>query len=139
MEDKDKIKVIVADDNLVFLEGLNLLFSKRDEFKILDTCANGKELINNKHIGRADLLLIDIEMPEMNGFEAAKYINHHYSKLPMIAITMYMDTVYMNDIMGSGFKAFIHKPEVSEKLFDTIASVLNNKRVFPKNIKLSKN
>ncbi len=139
MDIKDKINIIITDDNLAFIEGLKLLLSKNQDFSILDICSNGLELINNKSLHVADLLLVDIEMPEMNGLDAATRINYKYPTLPMIALTMHYDKVYLNDIIMCGFKAFIHKPEVHNKLCEVIELVLSNEFVFPEKLKIIKN
>ena len=134
MKYKDKINIIIADDSDVFIEGLRLMFSKKKEYHILDTCKNGLELINNINLSKADLLLIDIEMPKMNGIIAATKLNCINVNLPMIAITMYKEKIYLEDIIKAGFKAFIHKPEVSKSLFYVIEQVLNNEFIFPDNL-----
>ena len=136
MVHKDKIQIIITDDSPPFIEGLILMLSKNQNFRILDTCSNGLKLVSNTSLSKADLLLVDIEMPEMNGLEAAKRVNYQYPNLPMIALTMYQDKVYLLDIVSSGFKAFILKPEVPQKLFEVIQLVLADKYAFPKNLKI---
>lgn len=131
-----KINIIIADDNLVFLEGLRFLISTRSELIVIEESRNGFELMNSKNLNNADLLLIDIEMPVKNGIEAAKHINNHYRDLPMIAMTMHHENVFLNDILGAGFKGYIYKPDLSKVLFDRITKVLNKEFVFPDNLNI---
>lgn len=127
----NKTKVIIADDNTVFLEGLGVLFSKQSWLEIINTYSDGLELLNSKKLGSANLLLVDIDMPKLNGVEAAAEINKNYPNLPMIAMTMHNEKVYIEEIILAGFKGFIHKPEIYNLLFSTIEQVLEGNYVFP--------
>ncbi|MBN2165336.1 MAG: response regulator transcription factor [Marinilabiliaceae bacterium] len=131
-----KTKVIITDDSPSFIQGLVLMIGSNSLFEIIATCSNGLELLQSKDLLRADLLLIDIEMPVMNGFEAAKKISFIEPKLPMIAITMNRTTVFLRDVVMAGFKGFVYKTEIHKDLFDTIEKVLTNKFVFPKELNL---
>lgn len=132
-----KIGVLIVDDSPEFLEGLQMLFSITEDYEITDILTNGEELVQFPRIEQVDIILLDIEMPILNGIEAAKRINYNYPNKPMIALTMYIDRVYLLEIVEAGFKAFIHKPDIADRLFDTMDRVLKNEMVFPDNIKLN--
>ena len=131
-----KVKVIITDDSNSFLAGLENMLSGNPHFEVIEKCENGLELLKNRNLIMADLLLIDIEMPKMNGLEAASRINFQYPELPMIAITTNIKDVFLKDIIYAGFKGFIYKPKLQEELFETIDKVLSNKFSFPKDLKL---
>lgn len=139
MVDNKIINIIIADDSPVFIEALSFLFSKNQKYNIIDVCSNGLELVSSKNIYHADILLIDIEMPVMNGYQAATKINFNYSSLPMIALTMHSENVYLSEFIKAGFRGYIHKPDSYQNLFRVIDEVINNKMVFPKNIKITNN
>jgi DNA-binding NarL/FixJ family response regulator len=88
------------------------------------TAANGLELLSHPLLHTADILFIDCEMPIMNGIEAAIHINYKYPRMNMIAITMYEDSVYLDDITSVGFKGYVHKTEINTKLEAVMAQVL---------------
>lgn len=132
-----KKNIVIADDSPIFAEGLNVLVDSWPDYKIIEVCKNGMELVESTVLSIADIALVDIEMPVMNGFEAARLVNKKQPNLPMIALTMYQEQAYLKDIIFAGFKAFIYKPEVPTKLFEVINQVLNNKYIFPKNLKLN--
>jgi len=135
MKNKDTINVIIADDNPLVIEGLILMLSKRKDIRVLDTCKDGLELVSNENLAYAGLLLVDIDMPIMNGIEAAIRVNYKHPLLPMIAITMHKEKVYLEEIVGAGFKGFVHKPEISKNLYDVMRMVLDNKFAYPDNLK----
>lgn len=73
----------------------------------------------------------------LNGIEAGKKINFMYNGLPMIAVTMNQEDVYLKEIIGAGFKGFIYKPDVAKSLTDVIDHVMNNEFVFLKCLKFN--
>lgn len=130
------INIIIADDSKDFIEAFTLRLSRNKDYKIIDICYNGKELVESQHLHCAHVVISDIEMPLLNGIQAAKKINWQYPKLPLIALSMYKERIYLIEIIGAGFSGFIYKPDVSTTLFDTISDVLNKKFTFPTDIKL---
>ena len=134
---KDKINIILVDDSKVFIEGLKVILSKFFNYHLLDICNNGKELIESPNLPEADLIIMDIEMPVMNGIEAARRINSEYPNLTMLALTMHLEKVFLEDIIEAGFKGLIYKPEASKKLNGVIREIMNDKLVFPENLNLN--
>jgi DNA-binding NarL/FixJ family response regulator len=131
-----KIKTIIVDDNPVFLEGLASLLKKESRFDILAKLYSGKNLLEFSGLMKADLILMDIEMPELNGIEAAKRVNFIDQHVKMIAITMYQDKVYLQHLVEAGFRGFVNKSEVAINLFKVIDEVMQNQFVYPENIKI---
>lgn len=134
MKLEDKIKIIITDDSPSFMEGLELLLVSGGRFEIIGRCANGAELCRDRNLSMADLLLIDFEMPVMNGIEAAKKINFIHPQIPMIIVTMNIQTIFLKDVVYAGFKGFVYKANLQSELLPTIEKVLNNKFVFPKEL-----
>ena len=132
---KENLRIIIADDSVVFAEALGLLL-RNNKFNIIDVCYNGRELISSAKLNSAQLILADIEMPEMNGIEAARIVNYKYPHIPLIALSMHFEKVFLNEIIMVGFKGFLYKPETPQKLLEVIDQVLDNKFVFPNNLKM---
>lgn len=131
MKSLNQINLIIADDNPAFVEALRFFLSKFDVFNIMEICKNGKELVDSKNLDKADLLLIDIQMPVMDGFQAAKLINWKCPKLAMISITMNEGEIYLQELIQCGFNGYVHKTQISKTLVDTINKVMQDKFVFP--------
>jgi DNA-binding NarL/FixJ family response regulator len=130
------INIIIVDDNPAFSESLSILLGQKNKYNILAKFSSGIDLLNYPNLGHADLILLDIEMPGLNGFETAKRIGFRYHQIKLIAITMYQDKVYLEQLIGSGFKGFINKTEVAEKIDIIIKNVLSNQFKFPGDIKI---
>ncbi|WP_462251125.1 PAS domain-containing protein, partial [Ferruginibacter sp.] len=108
------IKVLVVED-----VALNQLLVKTllEDFGFdCDICANGKLAIEKLHTGAYDIILMDLQMPEMNGFEATEYIRHTmHSAIPIIALTADVTTADVAKCKAVGMDDYISKP-VDEKL-----------------------
>ncbi len=108
----DKIQLIVADDNPIFLEAITSYLSKLEQFEIVATFTSGPDLLEAMDNYDPDLILLDIEMPWLNGLETAKRLSSHGMKLKMIAITMYHDGIYIKKLIEAGFMGFVNKNSV---------------------------
>ena len=133
-----KIKTIVVDDNQVFLEGLVTFLKESEKYEVIARGSSGMKMINRPELNEADLLLMDIDMPDMNGFEVAIRINFLYPALKMVAITMYEDGIYLKQIVEAGFRGFINKERLNEELFTALKKVEMNEYIFPEGISITK-
>ncbi len=132
----DKIKVIIVDDNPAAIEGVSLVLEQDERFEVLATYNNGKELLESRVIGLSDLILMDIEMPVMDGIKAASMVSFRFPRIKLLAITMYQDQLYLRDILGAGYHGFVNKGKVAEDLIKAINDIMHNKRIYPKGLKI---
>jgi DNA-binding NarL/FixJ family response regulator len=123
----NNIRLIIADDNKVFIEGIQLLISTMNHVDIIEVFQNGKELIQSNSLSNTDVILIDSEMPCLSEMETAKIISKNYPFIPLIAFTMHKDKIYIDELIKSGFKAIIYKPEISQILPDLLKKIVENK------------
>lgn len=130
-----KINIIVVDDNPAFLKGIAHYIGREDKYKLIAQLNSGIGLLECKEAERAHIILLDIEMPQMNGFETAKKIIKQYPDLKVIAITMYQDKVYLKELVEAGFKGIINKINVPEAIFASIESAMANHFLIPDNMK----
>ena len=129
-----KIRVVIVDDNIAFLEGIEALLETNDQIELVGRFTSGKELLKYKKLNNVDLLLLDVEMPEMNGIQTAKRVNFDYPRIKIIAITMYQDIVYLTQLIEAGFLGFVNKASVTDELFDTIDKIMEGELSFPESI-----
>ena len=132
-----KINIIIVDDNKVFLEGVSSFLKDDPKFNIIAQFTSGIELINYPHLALADIVLLDIEMPEMNGIETAKIVNQKCRHIKLIAVTMYQDKVYLRQLVEAGFRTFVNKVNVTETILEAIETTLAGKYNFPSDLKLN--
>ncbi len=131
MSKEGKIQVIIVDDNPIFLEGITSYLSKFEQFDIVAVFTSGPMLIEAISEYDPDLILMDIEMPWLNGMETAKRLSVYGMKLKLIAITMYYDGIYIRKLKEAGFMGFVNKNNVSENLIQVMETVLKGEASFP--------
>ena len=126
-----EIKLIIADDHELFRNGLAELLRKHDEIKIVKSVADGfelMELLNSKF--EADIVLLDITMPNMDGFEVLKELKTLSSDLKPIVISMHNDGNYIAKCAKMGAYGYLLKNTDESELILAIRSVYKGKKYF---------
>jgi DNA-binding NarL/FixJ family response regulator len=129
-----KIRVAIVDDNIPFLEGLEAFVEADERFEVMAKFTSGYDLLKFNKLSSIELLLLDVEMPGLNGVQTAKLLNYDFPRIKIIAITMYHDKVYLTQLIESGFLGFVNKTNVSDELFDTIDRIMCGELCFPESI-----
>lgn len=133
----EKTKIIVVDDNETFLKGIIFYLEHVLLHEVIGYATNGKEFLNlGKNTVTADIILMDIQMPEINGFQATKKFLSSYNYSKIIAVTNFPDMAYLRELIYTGFKGCVYKSRIYEELPAAIDSVSKGKLYFPENIKL---
>ena len=111
----NEIKVILADDHNLFRNGLKLLLSGHKTIRVVGEASDGEQLLNLLNNTPADIVLIDIEMPVMNGIEASRAIVELFPAVRIISLSMYGEEEYYYRMIEAGVKGFILKnSEITE-------------------------
>jgi len=103
-------KIIIVDDHTLFRNGLHILLNNIKNYKVVEEAANGKEFIEILDKGtEVDLVLLDINMPVMDGIEAAKIALSKRPDLKIITLSMYGEEDYYYKMVDAGVKGFLLK------------------------------
>jgi len=132
-----KIKIIIAEDHALYRDGLKTMLSLHDEFEIIAEAVNGGELIKLFEFLRPDVVLMDINMPEVNGIEATKFVAEHFKDTKVIAITMNDEKSSIMDMMDAGANGYVLKSEDKEEIIKAIETVMNGDDYYSKNVENS--
>ncbi len=116
------IKVIIADDHSVFLDGLQMLVESDPALEMVERAENGKDLIHKAGALQPDVVITDLKMPGINGIEAIKKINENKST-PCIALSTFDNDALILDAMAAGAKGYILKNAQKEEIIDGIKTV----------------
>lgn len=133
------MKLIVVDDNHSFLEAITFFLQEKLCIDVIEKFESGVELLKSKKITEADIILLDIEMPDMSGLEVAKQLLYHHKNAKLVAITNHNDKVFLDDLIYSGFKGFVPKNTVFDDMEKILLNVAKNVYSFPNQMKLKPN
>ena len=116
------IKVAVVDDHSVFRKGVINVLSKNENIEIVAEANNGKEFIDllTSLPVLPEVLLLDIQMPVMNGYETLDYVHVHYPKMKVIMISLIQDQITVNNLFEKGASGFISKNAEPEAIMEVI-------------------
>lgn len=129
----EKIKVIIADDSDFVRDGMRIILEVDEEFEVLGCASNGKDAIEIAEKTSPDVFLMDIQMPEMDGIEATKYIvEHNLGKV--LILTTFDDDELVQNALRNGAKGYLIKNHTPEHLKQMIKSVYNGTGVMEENI-----
>lgn len=130
------MKTVLVDDSKKFIDGLTYFLRKHMEIDIVGIARNGKEFLDFLKDNSVELVLMDINMPEMGGLEAAKLSLWEYPHLKIIAITMYREKAYLRELLEAGFKGCVFKTEIYNQLLEAIREVRHGNYYFPEDIQM---
>lgn len=120
-----KIQVAIADDHTLLRKALAKLISSFDNYAVLFEADNGKEIKNKltSHI-IPDVILLDVNMPEMDGYETAKWVYNNYPQIKVLALSMYSDEKTIIRMLRLGAKGYILKNIDPEELKNALDSIV---------------
>ena len=121
----NKIKIALADDELLFRKGIAFLLQREPNFEILFEASDGEELISylKKEPEQPDVILMDLKMPNLNGVEATKIIHKNFPGIKIIALTSYNTKPFIANMIQVGAVSFIVKNATPQEVIYTINEV----------------
>ncbi len=124
------IRIIIVDDHEIFRSGLRMVINRLGYAEVVAEAGNGLELMELLKIHETDLILMDIEMPIMNGIEATERVLEKFPNVKIIALTMYKDDAYIRSMIEAGVKGFLIKNIRKEVLDRAIQAVFHGKTYY---------
>jgi DNA-binding NarL/FixJ family response regulator len=128
------IKVVIADDHALLREGLAKILSLESNFLIVGEANCGDEAIALTRTLKPDVVLMDINMPGLNGIEATKIIKEEMPQVGIIALTIHEDEEYIFELVRAGVSGYILKDIQPEQLIKAIKDVAEGKTAIQPNI-----
>jgi DNA-binding NarL/FixJ family response regulator len=122
--------IIIVDDHLIFRQGLKALLTTENIASVIGEASNGKEYLELLLHLKPDLVLMDIDMPHMNGMEATQKSLDLFPELKIIAFTMFGDEEYYYKMIDLGVKGFILKSSGINELEKAISEVVQGESYF---------
>ncbi len=128
------IKIWIADDHQLVIDGLKLLLSQKNNVSIVGESNNGTELLESLKTNSVDLIISDLKMPGVNGFALMAIIKENYPEIPLLVISMSDEFEIVYKLFQTEVEGYILKNSGKEELFNAIDDVLNGKIHYEKNL-----
>lgn len=129
------IRIAITEDNALALKSLEEKLAGFNDILVKHTAKNGSEILENlKQNPLIDVILMDIEMPVMNGIEATAKIKELYPQIKIVMITIYDDDEYIFNAIKAGADSYILKDTRAEKIYETLTDTLNGGSVMSPSI-----
>ncbi|MCO5235886.1 MAG: response regulator transcription factor [Chitinophagaceae bacterium] len=124
------LKVIIADDHALFRAGVKTALSLKKDIRIIGEAENGQQLLHLlKHL-QPDIILLDIQMPVMDGITVLPEIKKLYPEIRIIMLTMHNDHSMISRLMEVGANAYLTKNSDSEVIYEAIRTCYDNEYYF---------
>jgi two-component system, NarL family, nitrate/nitrite response regulator NarL len=131
---KQPIRIFVTDDHRVFIDGVQSILSQIPEFSVVGTSQNGVDTIAALQEQPCDVLLLDVEMPMMNGLEVARMIRTLKIDVKILCLTMHDEREFIVGVMRSGVQGYLLKNSGKQELLEAIQVVASGQHYFSREI-----
>ncbi len=119
-----KYNVLIVDDHFVVREGLKLILETSDDYQVVGEAENGQMAINMALELQPDVILMDLNMPVMDGLEAMEKLQQQQCNIPVVILTTYNEDDLMVKGLAIGAKGYLLKDSKRENLFRTLDSAI---------------
>ncbi|MEL7833769.1 response regulator transcription factor [Fodinibius sp. Rm-B-1B1-1] len=124
------VKILLVDDHDIVRDGIQMLLEDEIGIEITAEAENGKEAIETCKNHDIDLVIMDINMPEMDGIEATKKIIEDFDEIKILALTMMDEDQHIRQMIKAGASGYILKSSNKLELVDAITTILDGKHYF---------
>lgn len=128
------ITIGIADDHLLVIQGIKAMLSKKNHLSIVFAAENGNSLLNNLKISLPDVLLLDIQMPDMSGIDLCQQIAKDYPSVKILALTNMDESFYVKQMIRNGAAGYLLKNTDQLTMIDAIEEVMMGNQYLDKQI-----
>jgi len=131
-----KIKIALADDELLFRQGLKSILENEEDIEVLYDAENGSDLMQKlkKAKTHPDIVVTDLKMPELNGVEVTKILTKEFPDIKIIALTSYFSKPFILSMISIGAVAYLAKNSTPKLMIKTIKEVHKNGFYYDKKV-----
>ncbi len=122
------IRTILADDHKLFCDGLERLLNDTTHFQVLEKFYNGFALLDRIRFHQPDLVVIDVEMPGLSGFDVIKRIRINDEETRIVVLSMHEENVFSQEAFELGANGYLNKAMESMALIDALTRICNGER-----------
>lgn len=124
---REKIKIVIADDQELIRDSLKIVLSANQDMEVIDTVADGREVIRSIRSKKPDVILMDVRMPGMDGVSCTQIIKENYPQIKIIILTTFDDDEYVYNALKYGASGYLLKGVSMAELSSAIRTVYSGK------------
>ena len=125
-----KIKVLIVDDHQLVIDGLKLMLEGHEYIDFVDSALNGASALELLAIKEVDVLLLDINMPVMDGISCCRQVSKNYPSIKILALSMMQEASLVKKMLKEGASGFLLKNAGQEEVLEAIQKVHRGERAF---------
>lgn len=126
------VRILVADDNEIMRRCLRRILETKDDWQVCEEARNGREAVDKAGQSSPDVILLDFEMPEMNGLDAAKEIRRRSPDLPILMVSLHMSRLLENEAKKVGIQGACAKSDIG-CVVEAVAALLHKGGTYYRN------
>jgi len=124
------IKIVIADDHEMVIDGLMAVLENVEDYQVIGKANSGHEVLQLLQKQVPDIILMDIDMPNMNGMECTAYVKKHYSDVKVLILSMHGDAAHIKEVLNKGADGYILKNTGKKELVQAITALLKGRTYF---------
>ena len=126
----EALRILIADDHPLFRHGIRESLNLAPDIQVVGEATSGEEAITQAEALHPDVILMDVNMPGVNGIEATRRILHDYPHIRILVVTMFEDDSTVFAAMRAGARGYILKDAEKENILRAIQAVANGEAIF---------
>jgi len=124
------VRILLADDHNIIRDGMRLLLERQSDFSVVGEASDGREAVRLAEDQQADVVVMDIAMPNMNGIEATRRITERHPRTAVVILSMHYDESYVIRSLKAGARGYLLKDAVKADLIAAIRTVADGRSFF---------
>ncbi|UWY30282.1 response regulator transcription factor [Flavobacterium sp. TR2] len=130
----NKIKLLIADDHTMFLQGIISLLEQEPNITVIDKALNGAEALEIVKKGVVDFIILDISMPEMDGIQLSKILKKQYPNIKILIVSTHSNVMIVSRLIRIGVNGYLLKNAEKEELLKAINTIASGENYFAEEV-----
>ena len=131
----EKVTILIADDHTLVRETWSYILNTDKRFQVIAECGNGEEAVELARQLRPQIVIMDINLPGMNGIEATELIRKYSPASRILGVSLHTQPTYARKMMQKGAMGYVTKNSSREEMFKAITEIMNGRRYICEEIK----
>lgn len=128
------IRILVADDHAMFVDGIESILKNEKDITVIGRCYDGKSVLDFVKEDEPDIILLDINLPDMTGIEVSKNVLSNHPNVKILAISMFNEESFVTEILNNGAQGYILKNTGREELLKAIHTICDGQTYFSNDV-----